>query len=59
MRPAKVWEGLITEPICHQLEKMPQELIHMMLRSVERRDTASIERRITPFESLTPESLWT
>lgn len=40
MRPAKVWEGMITEPICHQLEKTPQELIHMLLRSVERRDTA-------------------
>lgn len=28
-------EGLIAAPICHPLEKMPQELIDVMLRLVE------------------------
>ncbi|MGY8683637.1 LacI family DNA-binding transcriptional regulator [Bradyrhizobium sp. UFLA05-153] len=51
-------EGLITASICHPLDKMPQELIDVMLRLVECRDTASIEQRIVPFEILTPESLW-
>ena len=52
-------EGLITASICHPLDKMPQELIDVMLRLVERRDAASIEQRIVPFEILTPESVWT
>jgi LacI family transcriptional regulator len=52
-------EGLITASICHPLDKMPRELIDVMLRLVERRDAASIEQRIVPFEILTPESVWT
>jgi LacI family transcriptional regulator len=52
-------EGLITASLCHPLDKMPQELIGVMLRLIERRDTASIEQRIVPFDILTPESIWT
>lgn len=52
-------EGLITASLSHPLDKMPQELIDVMLRLIERRDTASIEQRIVPFDILTPESVWT
>ena len=52
-------EGLITAALCHSVEKMPRELIEVMLRLVERSDTASIEQRIVPFEIVTPESIWT
>ena len=52
-------EGLITAALCHSLEKMPRELIDAMLRLVDRRDNASIEQRIVPFEIVTPESIWT
>lgn len=52
-------EGLITASLCHPLDKMPQELIDVMLRLIERRDAASIEQRIVPFDILTPESIWT
>ncbi|ASY65390.1 Transcriptional regulator, LacI family (plasmid) [Sinorhizobium sojae CCBAU 05684] len=52
-------EGLITASLCHPLEKMPQELIDVMLRQIERKDTTSVEQRIVPFEILTPESIWT
>ncbi len=52
-------EGLITAALRHPVEKTPEELIEVMLRLVERRDTASIEQRIVPFEILTQESIWT
>ncbi|SCB36390.1 LacI family DNA-binding transcriptional regulator [Rhizobium hainanense] len=52
-------EGLITASLCHPLDKMPQELISVMLRLIDRKDTASIEQRIVPFDILTPESIWT
>ncbi|MCP3380031.1 LacI family DNA-binding transcriptional regulator [Bradyrhizobium sp. CCGUVB4N] len=52
-------EGLITASICHPFDKMPQELIDVMLRLVECPDTPSIEQRLVPFEILTPESIWT
>jgi LacI family transcriptional regulator len=52
-------EGLITAALCHSVEKMPRELIDVMLRLVDRRDNASIEQRIVPFEIVTPESIWT
>jgi len=52
-------EGLITASLCHPLDKLPQELIDVMLHLVERTDTASIEQRIVPFDILTPESIWT
>jgi LacI family transcriptional regulator len=52
-------EGLITAALCHPVERMPEELIEVMLRLVERRETASIEQRIVPFEIVTPESIWT
>lgn len=52
-------EGLITASLSHPLDKMPQELIDVMLRLIERRDTSSIEQRIVPFDILTPESIWT
>ena len=52
-------EGLITASLCHPLERMPRELIDVMLRLIERRDAASIEQRIVPFDILTPESIWT
>lgn len=52
-------EGLITASLCHPLEKMSQELIEVMLRRLEAKDTASIEQRILPFDILTPESIWT
>lgn len=52
-------EGLITASLCHPLDKMPAELIDVMLRLIDRRDTASIEQRIVPFDILTPESIWT
>ncbi|WP_245425750.1 hypothetical protein [Rhizobium sp. J15] len=50
---------LITASLCHPLEKMSQELIEVMLRRLEAKDTASIEQRILPFDILTPESIWT
>jgi LacI family transcriptional regulator len=52
-------EGLITAALCHSTEKMPRQLIEVMLHLVERRHTASIEQRIVPFEIVTPESIWT
>jgi len=52
-------EGLITAALCHSTEKMPRQLIEVMLHLVERRNTASIEQRIVPFEIVTPESIWT
>ena len=52
-------EGLITASLCHPLEKMSQELIDVMLRRLESKETSSIEQRIVPFDILTPESLWT
>uniref|UniRef100_UPI0031011C6A LacI family DNA-binding transcriptional regulator n=1 Tax=Neorhizobium sp. EC2-8 TaxID=3129230 RepID=UPI0031011C6A len=52
-------EGLITASLCHPLDKMPAELIDVMLRLIDRRDAHSIEQRIVPFDILTPESLWT
>lgn len=52
-------EGLITASLCHPIERMPEELIEVMLRLVEREETASIEQRIVPFDILTPESVWT
>lgn len=52
-------EGLITASLAHPIDKMPQELINVMLRLIERKDTSSIEQRIVPFDILTPESVWT
>ncbi|OCJ57050.1 hypothetical protein A6U93_24630 (plasmid) [Agrobacterium tumefaciens] len=52
-------EGLITASLAHPLDRMPQELIDVMLRLIERKDTPSIEQRIVPFDILTPESIWT
>jgi LacI family transcriptional regulator len=52
-------EGLITAALCHPVEKTLEELIEVMLRLIERRDTVSIEQRIVPFEIVTPESIWT
>lgn len=52
-------EGLITAALRHPIEKMPEELINVMLRLVERDDINSIEQRIVPFEIVTPESVWT
>lgn len=52
-------EGLIIASLCHPLDKMPRELINVMLRLIERKDTTSIEQRIVPFDILTPESIWT
>lgn len=52
-------EGLITASLCHPLERMSQELIEVMLRRLESKETNSIEQRILPFEILTPESIWT
>ncbi|MEO9340968.1 LacI family DNA-binding transcriptional regulator [Mesorhizobium sp. SB112] len=52
-------EGLITASLCHPLDKMPAELIDVMLRLLNRPDTSSIEQRIVPFDILTPESIWT
>nr|WP_246432696.1 substrate-binding domain-containing protein [Rhizobium leucaenae] len=52
-------EGLITASLCHPSDRMAQELIDVMLRRLELRDTPSIEQRIVPFDILTPESIWT
>ncbi|BCG76031.1 LacI family transcriptional regulator [Mesorhizobium sp. 113-1-2] len=52
-------EGLITASLCHPVDRMPEELIDVMLRMIERTDTRLIEQRIVPFEILTPESIWT
>jgi LacI family transcriptional regulator len=53
-------EGLITAALRHPVEKMPEELIDVMLRLVgDRSGSASIEQRIVPFEIVTPESVWT
>ncbi|SCW50060.1 LacI family transcriptional regulator [Rhizobium mongolense subsp. loessense] len=52
-------EGLITASLCHPLDRMPEELLDVMLRLIERKDTLSVEQRIVPFEILTPESIWT
>lgn len=52
-------EGLLTASLCHPLNRMPAELIDVMLRLVDRRDTSSIEQRVVPFDILTPESIWT
>ncbi|NTB97259.1 LacI family transcriptional regulator [Agrobacterium tumefaciens] len=52
-------EGLITASLSHPLDKMPQELINVMLRLIDKKDTWSIEQRIVPFDILTPESIWT
>lgn len=52
-------EGLITASLSHPLERMPQELIDVMLHLIERKDRSSIEQRIVPFDILTPESVWT
>ena len=52
-------EGLVTAALRHPLERMPEELIDVMLRLLEGRTTGSIEQRIVPFEIATPESLWT
>lgn len=52
-------EGLITASLSHPLDKMPQELVAVMLRRIESGDTGSMEQRIVPFEILTPESIWT
>lgn len=52
-------EGLITASLSHPLDKMPQELINVMLKRLDAGDTASVEQRIVPFEILTPESIWT
>ncbi|SEQ10230.1 LacI family transcriptional regulator [Devosia sp. YR412] len=52
-------EGLITASLCHAPERMPLELIDVMLHLVEKRDSSSIEQRIVPFEILTQESVWT
>lgn len=52
-------EGLITASLSHPLDKMPQELIEVMLRRIEGKESASVEQRIVPFEILTPESIWT
>ncbi|MGC8469196.1 MAG: LacI family DNA-binding transcriptional regulator [Acetobacteraceae bacterium] len=52
-------EGLITAALRHPTDRLPEELIDVMLHLIERRETASIEQRIVPFEIITPESLWT
>ena len=52
-------EGLVTAALRHHPERTPEELIGVMLRLIGRKDTASIEQRIVPFEIVTPESLWT
>lgn len=52
-------EGLITASLSHPLDRMPAELIDVMLRLIERRESSSIEQRIVPFDILTPESIWT
>ncbi|MCZ7909206.1 LacI family DNA-binding transcriptional regulator [Agrobacterium leguminum] len=52
-------EGLITASLPLPLDKMPQQLIDVMLRRIENGDSSSVEQRIVPFEILTPESIWT
>lgn len=52
-------EGLVTAALRHSVDKMPEELIDVMLSLVERNDMSSIEQRIVPFEIVTPESIWT
>lgn len=52
-------EGLVTAALRHPVDETPRALIDVMLRSLERRGTGSIEQRIVPFEIVTPESLWT
>ena len=52
-------EGLIIAALCHPLDKLPRELIEVMLGQIERRDSLSIEQRVVPFEIVTPESIWT
>lgn len=52
-------EGLITAALRQPVERMPEELISVMLRLAENPSSASIEQRIVPFEIVTPESLWT
>ncbi|BAB52296.1 mll5933 [Mesorhizobium japonicum MAFF 303099] len=52
-------EGLITASLCHPVDRMPEELIDVMLRMIERTDTRLVEQRLVPFEILTPESIWT
>lgn len=52
-------EGLIAAALCHPLDKLPRELIDVMLGQIERRESHSIEQRIVPFEIATPESIWT
>jgi LacI family transcriptional regulator len=51
-------EGLITAALPHSLKKMPEELIDVMLDRIERREQASIQQRIVPFDIVTPESVW-
>lgn len=51
-------EGLITAALCHPAEKMAQELLEVMVRLTNGTDTTSIEQRIVPFETVTPESMW-
>ncbi len=52
-------EGLVTAALRHPVDRMPEELVDVMLRLLEGRTTTSIEQRIVPFEIVTPESLWT
>ncbi|MDH0117778.1 LacI family DNA-binding transcriptional regulator [Rhizobium pusense] len=52
-------EGLITASLAHPVDKMPQELIQVMLRLIDKKETSSIEQRMVPFDILTPESFWT
>ncbi|MCJ2876582.1 LacI family DNA-binding transcriptional regulator [Rhizobium pusense] len=52
-------EGLITASLPLPLDRMPQQLIDVMLRRIENADSSSVEQRIVPFEILTPESIWT
>ena len=50
-------EGLVTAALRHPVDRMPEELIGVMLRTIDRKETSSIEQRIVPFEIVTPESL--
>lgn len=50
-------EGLVTAALRHPADRMPEELIDVIIRLVECRKAGSIEQRIVPFEIVTSESL--
>lgn len=50
-------EELITAALCHPLEETSQELIKTMINALHMSEDGSVQQRIIPFRTITPENI--